>query len=76
MGYSHAYNLSDEELDEIRKDVKEHVSIACDEYHAHSALQGCCHSKEPDKLTIAKLLEYISILKWRINEATKKLKGE
>jgi len=75
MGFNHAYDLSDDELDALRKDVKPHIFLCCDADHPHTALEGCYHSDNPDKLMIAKLLEYIAILKGRVYRATQTLWG-
>jgi hypothetical protein len=50
--------LNDREVDVIFTEVSKRVTVACDEMHAHSAIQGCLSGK-PEDITILMLVETI-----------------
>jgi len=57
-------------IKKIFEDAKSRVSIHCDEYHSHSALQGCLSGQEHD-INICKLCEIIKILEYRLDKIKK-----
>lgn len=44
-------------LQEMYNEARKRVTVNCNEYHAHSALEGCL-SGPPDAVAICKLAEY------------------
>ncbi len=51
------------------------VTVHCNEYHAHSALQDCLAGREED-IIICKLCEVIRRLEYRLDGVVKVAKGE
>lgn len=56
------------QIKEIQDEASKNVKISCDEYHAHSALNGCIIGNK-DAVTICKLCETVMILHARIAQA-------
>lgn len=60
--------LSKAEIEEIFKRAQTRVQVACDEYHAHSALDNCLYLKTgaevkpQDVVDICRLCEHINVL--------------
>ena len=55
--------LTRQQVNEIFKDAKARVQVSCDEYHGHSAIDGCIapkKAKDKDAVAICKLVEHIS----------------
>ena len=48
--------MTDEELDAIHEEAKRTVSVACDDYHQHSARKGCLHG-DPMAVAVCVLCE-------------------
>lgn len=63
--------MSEEELDKIHDQVKQHVYIDCDEYHAHTT--NCLGGKK-DAVIICKLVSEIKRLRQAIKEVTNSIK--
>jgi len=59
----------------ISEAANDEVKVHCDEYHAHSALQGCLVGREED-IIICKLCEVIKILEYRLDRIVKAVEGE
>ena len=55
--------MTDRELDEIFKNTKSKVTVCCNEYHGHNALNGCLIStsepRDERDVIICKLVEVI-----------------
>ena len=60
------------DIKKIHEHAKKSVSVACDEYHQHSALQGCLHGDE-NAINVCKLCEYIYDLQEAVVELNKKI---
>lgn len=45
------------EIRKLWKEVSERVRVSCDEYHPHSALQGCVTGEDPKDVLLCKLIE-------------------
>lgn len=55
-----------EQAEKIYREYKEYVTVCCDEYHAHTAAQGCLSGPQASK-DICFLYEYIMVLESRLS---------
>lgn len=62
--------LSDDDLEKLLVEIKKHVSVSCDEYHAHSVE---CLIGKPEWLSMAKLHHDIVTLRSLIRGAANHL---
>lgn len=60
--------MTDDEVTAVLEEAKKGVHLFCDEYHVHSALQGCL-SGDPKDVQICKLVEVIRRDRSAIREA-------
>ncbi len=51
-------NLTEADLKQVYDNAKRDVRVACDEFHAHSALQGCITGPE-HAVAVCKLVEQL-----------------
>lgn len=52
------HNLTDSDLEGMHRAAQEEVRVSCDEFHAHSALQGCLVGPER-AVAVCKLVEQL-----------------
>jgi hypothetical protein len=67
--------FTSEELSELRMLYQPKCKVSCDEYHAHSALDGCLSNENENAVTICQLLEHIQVLEERVEKAFNILEG-
>ena len=53
--------MTKKEIEEMYQQAKKDVSVHCDEYHVHTALDGCL-SGDPHAINVCKLYEHIQEL--------------
>lgn len=67
--------MTDEELNTIHEDTAKRVKVSCDEYHTHSARQGCLegNGNDPRDVTILRLTETLFRERGLVREAAESL---
>jgi len=50
--------MTKKDIEEMHKLAKKSVSVHCDDYHAHTALDGCL-SGDPNAVNVCKLCEHL-----------------
>ena len=62
--------LTTKEIDDIHNVATKKVKVHCDEYHAHTALDGCLFGEATD-IEICQLVSHIHYLEGKLVEISK-----
>lgn len=59
--------MTDDQLDEMHEEAKKSVKVSCDDYHPHSARDGCLHG-DPMAIAVCVLCEELKRLRSRLKK--------
>lgn len=62
--------MTDDQLDAMHEEARKDVKVSCDDYHQHSARQGCL-SGDPMAVAVCVLCEELQKVRRRLRELCK-----